>query len=297
MMRPTNDFLEVPLSESPVDVNVAGLFSYPVKGCRVIAHASAYVLAIGIRHDREWMVVDTRHSPAKFLSQRESPLMATLTVAVTDDEGLLISGGDDVLTVPPPARNALLKVKVWNHETVALDAGDVASDWLNAKLGMARGQLRLVRFHPDMRRDCNRLHAGDSDAHTFFSDGYPLLVANVESLADLNVRMNRDLSNAMPMDRFRPNVVIAGLPAWDEDHVDTLSIGEVVLKLVKPCVRCQVTTTDQISGARLSDEPLITLAKFRNNPDFGGVTFGWNDVVIKSGRVSNGDRVIAAYRF
>ena len=287
------------MNESPVDVKVAGLFSYPVKGCRVIAHASADVLATGIRHDREWMVVDTRHSPAKFLSQRECPLMATLTVAVTNDDGLLISSHGDVRTVPSPPHNALLKVKVWNHETVALDAGDAASDWLNTKLDMARGQLRLVRFHPDMRRDCNRLHAGDSNAHTFFSDGYPLLVTNVESLADLNVRMKRDVTSAMPMNRFRPNVVVAGLPAWDEDHVDTLTLGKggVAVKLVKPCVRCQVTTTDQISGARLAEEPLITLARFRNNPDFGGVTFGWNAIVIKSGLISNGDRAIAAYRF
>ena len=236
-------------NESPDDVKVAGLFSYPVKGCRVIAHASADVLASGIRHDREWMVVDTRRSPAIFLSQRECPVMATLTVTVTDSDGLLISHNNDALVVPSPARNALLKVKVWNHETVALDAGEAASDWLNATLGMARGQLRLVRFHPEMRRDCNRLHAGDSDAHTFFADGYPLLVTNVESLADHNMRMRRDATNAMPMNRFRPNVVIAGLPAWDEDHINTLSIGEVVLKLAKPCVRCQVTTTDQLSGA------------------------------------------------
>jgi len=284
-------------NESPDDVKVAGLFSYPVKGCRVIAHTSADVLASGIRHDREWMVVDTRHSPATFLSQRECPLMATLMVAVTDDDGLLIASHDDLLTVPPPARNALLKVKVWNHETVALDAGDAASDWLAAKLGMAYGQLRLVRFHPDMRRDCNRFHAGDSDAHTFFADGYPLLVTNVESLVDLNVRMKRDATNAMAMNRFRPNVVIEGLPAWDEDYVDTLSIGEVILKLVKPCVRCLVTTTDQLSGARLSDEPLSTLARFRNNPDFGGVTFGWNAVVIQPGRISASDRAVAEYRF
>lgn len=284
------------MNRSPDDLKVAGLFSYPVKGCRVIAHTSADVLGSGVRHDREWMVVDTRQSPAKFLSQRECPLMATLTVAVTDD-GLLISSNGDVLTVSPPARNALLKVKVWNHETVALDAGDAASDWLNIKLGMARGRLRLVRFHPEMRRDCNGLHAGSSDAHTFFADGYPLLVTNVESLADLNVRMKRDATNAMPMNRFRPNVVIEGLPAWDEDHVDTLSIGGVMVKFAKPCVRCQVTTTDQVSGVRLSDEPLNTLAKFRNNPDFGGVTFGWNAVVIKPGRIATSDRVIPEYRF
>ena len=284
------------MNRSPDDLKVAGLFSYPVKGCRVIAHTSADVLGSGVRHDREWMVVDTRQSPAKFLSQRECPLMATLTVAVTDD-GLLISSNGDVLTVSPPARNALLKVKVWNHETVALDAGDAASDWLNIKLGMARGRLRLVRFHPEMRRDCNGLHAGSSDAHTFFADGYPLLVTNVESLADLNVRMKRDATNAMPMNRFRPNVVIEGLPAWDEDHVDTLSIGGVMVKFAKPCVRCQVTTTDQVSGVRLSDEPLNTLTKFRKNPDFGGVTFGWNAVVIKPGRIATSDRVIPEYRF
>ena len=283
--------------KSPDDVKVVGLFSYPVKGCRAIAHTSADVLASGIRHDREWMVVDTRQSPAIFLSQRECPLMATLTVVVTADDGLLITSNKDVLIVPPPARNALLKVKVWSHETVALDAGDAASEWLNVELGMARGQLRLVRFHPEMRRACSRLYAGDSDAHTFFADGYPLLVINVESLADLNARMRRDRVHSMLIDRFRPNMVITGLPAWDEDYVDTLAIGEVMLKLVKPCVRCQVTTIDQISGAQLSDEPLNTLARCRNNTELGGVTFGWNAVVLQPGRMSVADPIVAAYRF
>ena len=285
-------------NESPVDLKVAGLFSYPIKGCRGVAHAQADMLASGLRHDREWMVVDTRHSPAKFLSQREMPAMATLTVAVSDDGGLLLScGDDDVFAVPPPANNALLKVKVWNHETVALDVGEAAAAWFAAKLGMTAAHVRLVRFHPEMRRDCNRLHAGDGGAHTFFADGYPLLVTSVTSLADLNRRMARNADTAMAMNRFRPNVVIDGLPAWDEDHVDTIVIGEVELKLAKPCVRCQVTTTDQLSGARLSDEPLNTLGMFRNNPDFGGVTFGWNAVVIKAGRISMLDQVTAEYRF
>jgi hypothetical protein len=99
------------------------------------------------------------------------------------------------------------------------------------------------------------------------------------------------------MDRFRANVVVDGLPAWDEDFVDTLRIGEVTLKLVKPCVRCQVTTTDQRTGVVSSEEPLNTLARFRNDPDLGGVTFGWNAVVIRAGLVALGDRVAADYRF
>ncbi len=286
------------MNESPVHLKVAGLFSYPVKGCRGFAHAHADVQISGLRHDRQWMVVDMRHSPAMFLTQRELPVMATLAAAVSDDGGLFISSGDDdAIAIPPPANNALLKVKVWSFETVALDAGDAAAAWLAAKLGMSANHVRLVRFHPNMRRDCNRLHAGDSGAHTFFADGYPLLLTSTASLADLNRRMGRDAASAMLMNRFRPNVVIDGLPAWDEDHVDTIVIGEVELKLVKPCVRCEVTTTDQTSGARLSDEPLNTLASFRNNPDLGGVTFGWNAVVIKPGRISMADRVTAEYRF
>ena len=285
------------LEASPVTVKVAGLFSYPVKGLRAVTHESAALLTSGLRHDREWMVVDTRHSPALFLSQRECPLMATLSATTTEEDGLLLATDDSVLRVPMPARTALLRVKVWSHETVALDAGDEVSEWLTTQLAMPRGALRLVRFHPDMRRDCSRLYAGESGAHTFFADGYPVLVTNAASLADLNVRMRRDADNAMPMDRFRPNVVMTGLPAWDEDHIDTFTIGEVVLQLVKPCVRCQVTTTNQATGARFGDEPLNTLGRFRNNPDLGGVTFGWNAVVIAPGRVSVSDRVVAEYRF
>jgi uncharacterized protein len=282
---------------SPDNVAVTGLFSYPVKGFRAVAHAEVTVPTSGLQHDREWMVVDSRRSPAVFLSQRECPLMARVSVAVTADDGLLLASGDEFFSVATPARNALLKVKVWSHETVALDAGDAASDWLARVLDMPRGAPRLVRFHPDMRRECNRLYAGDGGAHTFFADGYPVLVANAASLRDLNLRMNRSPETAIPMNRFRPNVVISGVPAWDEDHVDTLTIGEVVLKLVKPCVRCLVTTTDQMSGTRLSEEPLNTLARFRNNPDLGGVTFGWNTVVVAPGRLSMADRAVVTYRF
>jgi uncharacterized protein len=285
-------------TESPADIQVAGLFSYPVKGCRGISHSLADVWVSGLHHDREWMVVDARQSPAQFISQREYPLMATITATVGDDGGLLLSSSDgDVLAVPAPTNRSLLKVRVWNHETVALNATDEAADWLATKLGMSRGQARLVRFHPDMRRDCNRLYAADSGAHTFFADGYPVLVTNEASLADLNDRMGRSAFAAMPMNRFRPNVVLSGLPPWDEDFIDTVTIGKVQLRLVKPCVRCQVTTTDQNSGTRLSDEPLNTLAKFRNNPDLGGVTFGWNAVVLKPGRIATSDRVMAEYRF
>ncbi len=283
---------------SPDDVKVAGLFSYPVKGCRALRHDRATVLTSGLRHDREWMLVDTRQSPGQFISQRECPLMATVNVASLDTGGLVLSSDDgDSVAVAAPSSTSLLKVKVWNHETVAQDAGDAAAQWMADKLGLQHSHTRLVRFHPEMRRDCNQLYAGDSGAHTFFADGYPILVTNAASLRDLNARMGRSESTALPMNRFRPNIVLEGLPAWDEDHVDLLSVGDVTLRLVKPCVRCQVTTTDQASGSRLSEEPLNTLARFRNNPDFGGVTFGWNAVVTTGGTIAVGDQVAVEYRF
>lgn len=283
----------------PDDLKVSGLFSYPIKGCRAVEHDSALVLTSGLRHDREWMLVDTRHSPAQFVSQRECPLMATVRVDAMDDGGIVLSSDcGDTLAVPPlSTASALIKVRVWSHETIAQDAGDPAARWMADKLALPCSSVRLVRFHPEMRRECNRLYAGESGAHTLFADGYPILVANAESLRDLNARMGRVDGNAMPMNRFRPNIVLEGLPAWDEDHVEVLSVGGVVMRLVKPCVRCQVTTTDQASGSRLSEEPLNTLGRFRNNPDFGGVTFGWNAVVVTGGAVTVGDQVVAEYRF
>lgn len=285
-------------SESPDDVTVAGLFSYPLKGGRVVRHDAADVLTTGLLHDREWMLVDVRHTPARFVTQRDCPRMATLDVEALPNGALRLSAqGFGEIQVELPLRNALRKVQVWSFETIALDADDAAAHWCADALGLSKQHIRLVRFNDAMRRDCNQKYAGETGAHTFFADGYPLLVANTASLADLRRRIGSSAGAAITMDRFRPNIVIDGLPAWDEDFVDTISIGAVTLKLVKPCVRCQVTTTDQRTGERPSDEPLATLASFRNDEAFGGVTFGWNAVVTAPGIVRAGDRVLAEYRF
>lgn len=283
---------------SPDDVKVAGLFSYPVKSCRAVAHARAQIAITGLPQDRTWMLVDPRRSPGQFITQRECPALATIAVDVRADGSLAVScasGGE--MIVPSPPVNALVKVKVWRSELVALDAGEAASAWFANALSLPASAVRLVQFHQQQVRQCNAFYAGDSGAHTFFADGYPLLVTNEASLADLNRRIGRNEANALPMNRFRPNLVLAGLAPWDEDFVDEITLGKVVLKLVKPCVRCVATTTDQSSGARLSDEPINTLARFRNNPDLGGVTFGWNAVVLRAGEVARGDQVVVSYRF
>jgi uncharacterized protein len=250
------------------------------------------------------MIVDARHTPQRFITQREQPLLATINVRVLDEDTVELSReGASPLTVSAPnAPSALRKVKVWGSEVFAFDAGDEASAWFACALAIDSAQVRLVRFNRAVQRQCNPHYAGDSGAHTLFADGYPVLVANEASLADLNRRMGRNETNALPMSRFRPNVVLRGLPAWEEDFIDEISMtsesgSEVVLKLVKPCVRCDVTRTDQVSGTRLSQEPLNTLARFRNNPDLGGVTFGWNAVVLTGGTIEITARMALSHRF
>jgi uncharacterized protein len=281
------------------DVKISGLFSDPLKSCRGIAHDGASILTTGLRDDRNWMLVDPRHSPALFITQRECPDMATVSTQLLPDGSLHVSktGLDDLIVRVPLAASALRKVKVWRSDVVALDAGDAASAWFAAALGLQPSGVRLVQFHPQQTRLCNTFYAGDSGAHTFFADGYPVLVTNESSLSDLNRRIGRSAENALPMNRFRPNIVLRGLPAWDEDHIELIETDNVTIKLVKPCTRCPITTTDQLSGSRLSEEPLNTLVRFRNNPDLGGVTFGWNAVVLREGFVSVDCAVTLSYRF
>jgi hypothetical protein len=159
-------------------------------------------------------------------------------------------------------------VTVWRDTLPAIDQGDDVAAWLSEFLDRA---VRLVCFDAQVRRACNRAYVGDSGAHTGFADAYPLLVLSSASLADLNGR----LAQSLPVDRFRPNVLLSGLAAYDEDHIEEIAVGAVRMKLVKPCTRCQITTTDQRTGER-GPEPLATLATYRMNAALEGVAFGVN---------------------
>jgi uncharacterized protein len=284
---------------SPDGAFVSGLFSYPIKSCGGVSHTSAIVEVTGLVHDREWMLVDTQHTPARFITQRDYPLLATVRVKVGEHGALHLTcdGGAPITATKPTDKQRLIRVKVWSSEVFGMRADDAAAVWFARLLGLSVDHLALVCFQRDHVRLCNTRYAGDSKAQTFFADGYPVLITNQSSLDDLNTRLGQSRDNALPMNRFRPNIVVAGLEPWDEDHIDTITIGEVVLKLVKPCVRCEITTTNQTSGSRLSAEPLNTLARFRNNPDLGGVTFGWNAIVKSAGSLVLRDRAEIDYRF
>lgn len=279
------------------DTLIQSLHVYPVKGCRGIAVAAAELavtgLATGGVGDREYMVVDR---DGRFVTQRELPRLALVEVAGVGGALRLSAPGSPALTVPlPAASGAARDVVVWRHHGRAHDAGDAAAAWLSAWLA---ADVRLVRFDRTHARLCNTEYAGDSGAHTYFADGYPVLVIGEGSLAELNERMTARGDDALPMNRFRPNVVLQGLPPFAEDHIDTIAIGDVVLKFVKPCVRCQVTTTDQRS-AEVGIEPLRTLGEFRMDERMGGVTFGMNAIVAAGAgsTLAVGAPVTIDYRF
>jgi uncharacterized protein YcbX len=255
---------------------IASLHVYPVKGCRGVAPSSVTVATTGLAidgiGDREWMVTDRA---GRFLTQRELPRLALIETAVSDG-ALTLSVPD----VPPLALDradgTLRDVVVWRSAVRGIDMGHKAADWLSAWLA---ADVRLVRFDRSDERACNPEFAGESGAHTFFADGYPILVIGDASLADLNSRLAARGQPALPMNRFRPNVVLQGLPPYAEDHLDTIVVGDVALRCVKPCVRCQVTTTDQYS-AQVGLEPLRTLGEYRLSERMEGVTFGMNAIVV-----------------
>ncbi len=275
---------------------IAALIVYPVKGARGIATDTAVATPTGLAlpdggGDREWMVVD----PAgQFVTQRDSPRLALVTPSLARNRLWLAAPACDPLGVdlaapPADARD----VRLWRSQVRGRDAGDAAARWMSSHLVR---EVRLVRFDRTRPRACNPDYVGRSSASTMFADGYPVLVIASASLADLNERLLRKGVAPLPMDRFRPNLVVDGLNAYDEDHLDTLAAGETLLRMVKPCTRCKVTTIDQASAAA-GVEPLPTLAMYRVDDRLAAVTFGMNAIVAQGGALTAGAPIDARFRF
>ena len=250
-------------------MRLSGLFVYPIKSCAGLAVDGWDLDERGLAGDRSYMVVDDR---GVFLTQREAPQLATVRPEPGERMGVSTPAGSAVAR-PGVAR----EVSVWEHDGPALDCGDEVAELLTAHLGRA---CRLVTVSPDHDRRTSR-----GDGRVGFADGYPLLIATEASLADLNARMPVPL----PMNRFRPNLVVAGTEAFEEDQWQHIEVAGVPLDLVKPCARCAITRVDQATGLRGDGEPLRTLGTFRKAK--GGVMFGWNAVHRTLGRLRVGDDV------
>ena len=260
---------------------VSQLFLHPIKSCAGLEVPTRTLIETGLDLDREWMVVD-RHG--EMLTQRELPRLALVQPTLRDPDIVLRAPGMLALHVWLDRVESRCRVRVWDDEVDAWDMGDLAAQWFSDFLGQPGS--RLVRFDLEGRtRLAERRWTGDVQAPTVFADGFPLLVASTASLAELNRRLAAAGQATVTMARFRPNLVLDGLPhPHDEDMLDTLEIqapeGPVVLKLVKPCVRCTIPDIDPATAER-GQAVAQTLAGYRSDPRMhGGLTFGMNAIIV-----------------
>ena len=267
-------------SEATGEVIVAALYHYPIKSCGGMALDQAQLGPRGFRHDREYMVVAA--ATGRFLTQRELPRLALIKATVVDGTLRVAARGMPALVTAPAREGNTRQATGWHDTCRVVDQGDEIAGWLSQFLQV---ECRLVRLAEDHVRPVDPAYATSAADQVGFADGYPCLLIAEESLADLNAR----LSEPLPMNRFRPNIVVAGGGApYLEDRWRRVSIGPVVFQLVKPCARCVITTTDQETAMR-GREPLTTLATYRRAER--GVMFGQNLIHEGLGTIRRGQRV------
>ncbi|MEO6149728.1 MAG: MOSC N-terminal beta barrel domain-containing protein [Mucilaginibacter sp.] len=258
-------------------LTVSALYIYPIKSLGGIAVDSAMVTDRGFKYDRRWMLVDENNI---FLSQREIAQMALLKVEI-EAEGLRVSHKyrDEIISIPfAPQGNETCSVVVWDDTCPAIYVSNEADKWFSNMLGY---KCRLVYMPDDSHRLVDEKYSPGKEL-TSFSDAYPFLLIGQASLDELNSR----LADALPINRFRPNMVFTGGEPHSEDIIKNFSINGIYFKGVKLCARCIITTTDQDTGIR-NKEPLKTLAKYRvkNN----NILFGQNLVNKGEGIIAVGD--------
>ncbi|MGC0418699.1 MOSC domain-containing protein [Embleya sp. AB8] len=262
--------------------HLASLHVYPIKSARGIDLSEAVVEPWGLAGDRRWMLVD---ATGRFVSQRKHPRLATVTVRQEAAGRLAVSAPSmGTLWIEPPAEVRLVPVTVWNDDVKAALGPDDAHAWFGELLGL---DVQLVHLDDPTRRVPDQRFANSSD-RVSFADGFPLLLTTTGSLEALNAVIDSPL----PMNRFRPNVVVAGPEGWAEDRWRRVRIGDVVFRVAKPCSRCVITTTDQLTGER-GPEPLRALGKHRR---FGkNLVFGQNLIPELPGRTTGALRVGDAF--
>lgn len=243
---------------------------YPLKSARGILQRRVRLAATGFEWDRHWLVI---REDGTFLTQRTHPLLTHISTELTSDGLVLTAAGSESLRLPFQPLGADRPVRIWKDACHGLDQGDAAAGWVSRVVGES---VRVVRTPATPDRRASPEFAGLAFSPIAFPDGFPILVCNRASLDDLNAR----LPEALPMERFRPNLVLEGLPPFAEDRIASVEIGPVTLTLVKPCTRCIIPSTDQRTGIRGFD-PLPVLRAFRFDKKLLGVTFGENAVITR----------------
>ncbi|MBP7564398.1 MAG: MOSC N-terminal beta barrel domain-containing protein [Burkholderiaceae bacterium] len=266
-----------------VTATIARLFVYPIKSCAGVEVREAVLTETGLEFDRAWMLVD---EAGVFVTQRELPRMQLIRPQLKHFDMVLRAPGMLALHISLNEVEEPVRVKIWDDEVAAYDMGDVAAQWFSDFLGR---KLRLVRFDPEFKRPSSRKWTGDAEAFNQFNDGYPVLVTSEASVAGLNERLAAAgrLPGGQPVgvERLRPNIVLAGVEAHDEDRLDLFTVdtgeGAATLRPVKPCVRCPIPDIDPAT-AQSSPEVGDMLRTYRANARMDGrITFGTNAIVIE----------------
>ena len=253
------------------NIEISQLAIYPVKSMRGIALQSAELDAMGLRWDRRWMLVDAE---GRFLTGRQHPALLMIQPMLSEQGALSLRFPDGRMVTVSGSDTAVghVPVTVWNDTVMALPVGGVCDDLLSDFLGEP---CRLVFIDSGEVRPVDPAYGQEGD-RTGFSDGFPLLLISEGSLEDLNSR----LKEALPMSRFRPNLVVSGTDPFAEDGWQTFETCGVKFSVVKPCSRCVMTTVDAERGVRAGAEPLAALMTYRRQGN--KVMFGQN--VIHRGR-------------
>jgi uncharacterized protein YcbX len=274
------------------DAIVTALIVYPVKSMRGIPLDSATLTERGLQHDRQFMVV---RQDGRFLTQREEPGLARIETGLLEAGIRLSLPARESIDVPFRERGGeRVRARVWRDDCEALDAGRIVGDWLTEVLESSE-PLRLVQLAPGFRRPQSQPEKLGRNTTTAFADAAPLLLACEESLTALNAELEQRGLQPVPMDRFRPNIVVRGLEAFAEHALKALAAAEYRLRMCHPCQRCVVTTIDQHSGLRHPDwEPYRTLRDLNPMPGKPSApAFGQNAVVAAGigRRIRSGDRL------
>ncbi len=259
-------------------MKVTGIYIYPIKSLQGISLQVAEVLERGFRHDRRWMIVNEKHS---HITQRTHPQLSQINISMGSDNITATYKGMADLDIPLVITGPMLEVSVWSDQVQAIEASQNVNDWFSQ---IAQESCKLVFMPEGATRAVNPGRAVNEE-NVSFADGYPYLIIGQESLDDLNSRMDVDL----PMNRFRPNIVVEGGQAYEEDLLSDIKIGEVKFYVTHPCKRCVFTTIDQETGTK-GVEPMKTLATYRR--EGSEVVFGVNTLALSHGKVSVGDVVV-----
>jgi uncharacterized protein len=260
-------------------IQIRDLYIYPIKSLGGFRVEASELTSRGLAQDRRWMLIDQNH---RFLTQREHPVMALLQVEPAENGFRVFHKhhAEQDFHLPLKADGDLIEVDIWGDRCQAVTLSNQADAWFTEMLGSA---CQLVFMPEDSRRQVDLKYAPEGSI-TGFTDGYPILLISQASLDDLNLRMPEPI----PMNRFRPNIVLSGAEPYAEDRMDSFEINGMAFRGVKPCARCVITTINQDTG-KAGKDPLRTFATYRQKGN--KVLFGQNVLGPEKGTLRTGDAV------